>query len=158
MSNLLVYLSGHVHGGWRNRVRQMSESKGLDIPFKGPCENHSLSDNVGVQIRGITQSDVGDKFFPRVQDDLGGRFNDLRSQVWIARCDLLIAFFDQEHKNYRQWNVSSDIGEARRYGKPTIVVHGPAYRHSLKELVSRGDVVVDTLEQAVDLLEYVCAD
>ena len=158
MPNLLVYLTGHIHGDWRDQVRQMSEKKGLDITFKGPCENHGLSDDIGVQIRGITESDTGPDFFPRVKDALGGRVNNLRTQVWIARCDVLIAFFDEEHKNYRQWNTSSDIAEAKHHNKPVIVVHGPGFRHSLKELDGRADVVVDTLEQAVDVLDYVCTD
>ncbi|MDP6041834.1 MAG: YtoQ family protein [Candidatus Latescibacteria bacterium] len=156
--SLLVYLAGHIHGDWRERVRQMSEKKGLDITFKGPCENHGLSDDIGVQIRGITESDVGSGHFPNVKDDLGGRVNNLRTQVWISRCDVLIAFFDEEHKNYRQWNTSSDIAEAKQYNKPVIVVHGPGFRHSLKELDGRADVVVDSLEQAVEVLSYVCGD
>ncbi len=158
MNALTVFLSGHIHGGWRDRVRQLAESKGLDIAFKGPCEDHGLSDDIGVQIRGITRDDVGEDFYPRVQDDLGGRVNNLRAQVWIARSDLLIAFFDEEHKNYRQWNVSSDIGDAVALGKPIIVVHGPGFRHSLKELDGRANVVVDSLEQAVEVLAYVCAN
>lgn len=157
-NNLLVYLSGHIHGGWRDRVRKMCEERGLDIAFKGPCEDHGLSDDIGVKIQGIAESDVGAGFFSRVKDDLGGRVNDLRTRVWIARCDLLIAFFDEEHRNYRQWNTSSDIGEATRYNRPVIVVHGPGFRHSLKELDGRADVVVSTLEQAVEVLAYLCGD
>jgi YtoQ family protein len=154
---LTVFLSGHVHGDWRDQVRQMAKNKGLSITFKGPCEDHELSDNIGVQIRGITEDDVGAGFFPRIKDELGGQINKLRTQIWISKCDVLIAFFDEEHKNYRQWNVSSDIGEAINNGKPVIVVHGQGYRHSLKELVPRTDFVVDSLEQAVEVLAYVCA-
>ncbi len=158
-NSLLVYLSGHIHGDWRDRVRQMCEEKGLSIAFKGPCEDHGRSDNIGVEIRDLGESDVGSSdYFSRVKDDLGGRVNNLRTQVWIARCDLLIAFFDQEHGNYRQWNTSSDIGEAARYNKPVIVVHGPGFRHSLKELDGRANLVVDSLEQAVEALTYICGD
>jgi YtoQ family protein len=157
-NQLIVFLSGHVHGNWRDQVRQMAKDKGLSITFKGPCEDHELSDDIGVQIRGITEADVGADFFPRIKDDLGGRVNGLRTQVWISKCDVLIAFFDEEHKNYRQWNVSSDIGEAISNGKPVIMVRGQGYRHSLKELVPRTDFVVETLEQAVEVLAYVCAD
>ena len=156
--SLLVYLSGHIHGGWRDRVRRMCEEKGLSITFKGPCEDHGLSDGIGVRTRGITEGDTGPDFFSRVQDDLGGRVNNLRTRVWISRCDLLIAFFDQDHKNYRQWNTSSDIGEAARCNKPVISVHGPGFRHALKELDGRTDVVVDTLEQAVEVLAYICGE
>lgn len=155
---LTVFLTGHIHGDWRERVRQMAESKGLSILFKGPCEDHGLSDDIGVQIRNVTESDVGADYFPCVKDDLGGRVNNLRTRVWIARSDILIAFFDEDHKNYRQWNTSSDIAEANRHGKPVIVVHGPGFRHSLKELDGRADVVVDSLEQAVEVLAYVCGD
>ncbi|HCK08985.1 YtoQ family protein [bacterium] len=156
--NMTVFLSGHVHGDWRGTVKRMAEERGLPITFKGPCENHQLSDEIGANIRGLDSSDVGDSFFPKVQDDLGGRFNNLRNRIWIKKSDLLIAFFDDEHKNYRQWNVSSDIGEANRFGIPVLVVHGPSLRHSLKELDSRVEVVVDTLKQAVDVLAYVFTD
>ena len=158
-NNLLVYLAGHIHGGWRNHVCDLAKGKGLSITFKGPCEDHSLSDDVGVQIQGISEGDVGSSdFFPHVKDALGGRVNNLRTRVWISKCDLLIAFFDEEHKNYRQWNTSSDIGEAARHGKPVIVVHGPGFRHSLKEIDGRVDVVVSSLEQAVEVLAYVCGE
>ena len=60
--------------------------------------------------------------------------------------------------DYRQWNTASDIAEANRHNKPVIVVHGPGFRHALKELNGRADVVVNTLEQATEVLEYVCAD
>ncbi len=155
--SLLVYLAGHIHGDWRNRVQTMCEERGLNITFKGPCEDHSLSDDIGVKIRSLTESNVGSSdFFPRVKDDLGGQANNLRTRIWIARCDLLLAFFDEEHKNYRQWNTSSDIAEATRYEKPVLVVHGPGFLHSLKELDGRADLVVDSLEQAVETLAYIC--
>ena len=155
-TNLLVYLAGHIHGDWRERVRKMAEDKGLSITFKGPCEDHGRTDSDDVEIQRLTEDHVGSGFFPRVSDDLGGRVNNLRTRLWISKCDLLIAFFDEEHKNYRQWNTSSDISEAARYGKPVIVVHGPGFRHALKELDGRADVVVGTLEQAVEILAYAC--
>ena len=155
--SLLVFLSGHVHGDWRDHVRQLSEARNLPIVFKASCEDHERSDDIGVETRGVSESDVGSSdYFTVVKDDLGGRINALRNGIWISKCDLLIAFFDDEHKNYRQWNVSSDVGEAARHGKPVIVVHGPAYRHSLKELNGRTDAVVDSLEKAVDILKYIC--
>jgi YtoQ family protein len=155
-TSLLIYLAGHIHGDWRERVRRMCDAKGLDITFKGPCEDHGLSDGIGVQILGIGKEDVGEGYFPKVQDDLGGRVNNLRTRLWISKCDLLVAFFDEDHKNYRQWNTSSDIAEAARYGKPVLVVHGGGFRHPLKEIDGRADVVVETLEQAVEILAYAC--
>ena len=157
-NQLLAFLTGHIHGDWRDRVRRMAEEKGLSMTFKGPCEDHGLSDDIGAQIRGISDEDVGAEYFPRVKDDLGGRVNNLRTRIWIAKSDVLIAFFDEDHKNYRQWNTSSDIAEANRHGKPVIVVHGASFRHSLKELDGRADVVVDSLEQAVEILAYICGD
>ena len=156
--NLLVYLTGHIHGDWRDQVRRTAEEKGLSITFKGPCEDHGLSDDIGVRIRGLAEGDVGADYFPRVKDDLGGRVNNLRTSVWIARSDVVIAFFDEDHRSYRQWNTSSDIAEAKQRGKPVIVVHGPGFRHSLKELDGRADVIVDSLDQAVEVLAYVCRD
>ena len=48
------------------------------------------------------------------------------------------------------------IAEAARYGKPVLVVHGGGFRHPLKEIDGRADVVVGTLEQAVEILAYAC--
>lgn len=157
-TQMTAFLTGHIHGDWRNQVRKMAEQKDLNITFKGPCEDHGKSDDIGTDIRDISEDQVGADFFPRVKDALGGRVNNLRTRIWIAKADVLIAFFDEDHKNYRQWNTSSDIAEANRLGKPVIVVHGPGFRHALKELDGRADVVVDSLEQAVEVLAYVCAD
>ena len=157
-TDLTVFLSGHVHGSWRDDVRKMAEAKDLPITFKGPCEDHGQSDDVGVDIRGISESDVGPGFYPNLKDDLGGRVNNRRNRIWLAKSDVLIAFFDADHKHYRQWNVASDIGEANRLGVPVIVVHSPVFRHAMKELGARSDVVVNSLEQAVEVLAYVYAD
>ncbi len=157
--SLLIYLAGHIHGGWRERVRQMCEERNLPVIFKGPCEDHGRSDAIGVETQDITQDNVGSSdFFSRVQDDLGGRINDLRTGIWISKCDVLIAFFDEEQKGLRQWNTASDIAEAARHGKPVIVVHGPGFRHSLKEVDGRAHAVVETLEQAVEVLAYICEE
>jgi len=159
-NSLLVFLSGHIHGpeigqDWRAKICQLSKTRNLPVTFKGPCEDHHRSDNIGVQTRGISENEVGSPtYFSVVQDDLGGRINALRNGIWISKCDLLIAFFDD--KNYRQWNTSSDIGEAARHGKPVIVVHDPKFRHPLKELNGRTDAVVGSLEKAVDILSYIC--
>ncbi len=155
-TSLLIYLAGHIHGDWRERVRKLCEDRGLDITFKGPCEDHGRSDGVGVEIMGIGQEDVGEEYYPKLQDDLGGRVNNLRTRLWISKCDMLVAFFDDEHKNFRQWSTSSDISEAARYGKPVLVIHGGGFRHALKELDGRADVVVETIEQAVEVLAYAC--
>jgi YtoQ family protein len=157
-NDLTVYLAGHIHGDWRDQVRRMAESRGLSITFLGPCEDHGLSDSIGVKIRGITKTDVGEGYFSRVQDDLGGKVNDLRTRVGISRSDIVIAFFDEDQGGIRQWNTSGDIGEAAAHGKPVIVVHGPGFTHSLKEVDGRANVVVDSLEQAVEVLAYVCGD
>ena len=81
---LLVYLAGHIHGGWRDHVRKLCAEKGLEITFKGPCEDHGLSDDIGVKVLGVSESNVGESgYFPRVKDDLGGRVNDLRTEYGL---------------------------------------------------------------------------
>lgn len=156
---LLVYLAGHIHGDWRDRVAELCRQRGLPIDFRGPCTDHGRSDAVGTQTLGVGEQDVGSKeFFKRLQDATGGAINDLRSAVWINRCDLLVAFFDQEQEGIRQWNTPSDIADAARAGKPVLVVGGPKLRHSLKEVAARADAVVETLEQAVEVLAYICEE
>ena len=65
--SMTVFLSGHIHGGWRDHVRELAEDKALDITFKGPCEDHGLSDDIGVKIRGIAKEDVGEDFVEGVR-------------------------------------------------------------------------------------------
>ncbi|HUW82985.1 MAG TPA: YtoQ family protein [Phycisphaerae bacterium] len=153
--SLLVYLAGHIHGDWRERVRKMAEERGLPVRFRGPREDHARSDNVGFDVLGLTAGDVGEKLAKLVRDDLGGRANNLRTRLWIGKCVLVLAFFDGEQTSLRQWNTAADIGVARALGKPVLVVRTPNLVHSLKELTPRADFVVDSLEQAVDALAYV---
>ena len=97
-TDLTVFLSGHVHGSWRDDVRKMAEAKDLPITFKGPCEDHGQSDDVGVDIRGISESDVGPGFYPNLKDDLGGRVNNLRNRIWLAKSDVLIVERVERHR------------------------------------------------------------
>ena len=56
--------------------------------------------------------------------------------------DILVAFFDEEHKNYRQWNTSSDISEAARCGKPLSLVMVDVDDFSARAVLKAGDGVV----------------
>jgi len=156
--SLLVYLAGHIHGDWRERVRKMAEQRGLPVRFYGPREDHARSDSVGFDVLALTAGDVGEKLANLVRDNLGGRANNLRTRLWIGKCDLVLAFFDGEHTNLRQWNTAADIGVAQALGKPVLIVRTPSLVHSLKELAPRADFVVDTLEQAIDVLAYIFED
>ena len=140
---------------WRERVRKMAEQGGLPVRFCGLREDHPRSDNFGFDVLGLTAGDVGEKLAKLVRDDLGGRANNLRTRLWIGKCDLVLAFFDGEQTNLRQWNTAADIGIAQALGKPVLVVRTPNLVHSLKELAPRADFVVDSLEQAVDVQAYV---
>jgi YtoQ family protein len=156
---LLVYLAGHIHGDWRDRVAAMAGDRDLPVDFAGPCTDHSLSDAIGVQTLGVSEQDVGSaEWFKGIRDATGGAINNLRTRIWIHRCDLLIAFFDQDEPNLRQWNTPTDIGVARAAGKPVLIVGGPKLTHSLKEAAAGADVLVETLEQAVEVLAYICGD
>lgn len=154
-AEILVYLAGHIHSEWRARVREMAESHGLAARFCGPQEDHGRSDNIGFEVLGLKAGDVGEKLAGRVRDELGGRVNNLRTRLWISRCDLMLAFFDGEHKSLRQWNTASDIALAQSLGKPVLLARSAEFVHSLKEMGPRADVVVDSLEQAVEVLAYV---
>lgn len=155
---LLVYLAGHIHDDWRGRVRRLTEERDLPVDFCGPREDHSRSDNVGFDILGLTPDDVGPALAARLRDEYGGAVNNFRTRIWLRQCDLMLAFFDGDHANLRQWNTASDIGVAQALGKPVIVARSPSFTHSLKELGPRADVVVDSLEQAVDALAYIFED
>ena len=155
---LLVYLAGHIHGDWRARVRGMAKERKLPVQFCGPREEHARSDSAGFDILGLSAADVGEKLAGRVRDEYGGRVNNLRTRLWLQKCDLVLAFFDGEHKGLRQWNTASDIAVAQGFGKPVLLARSADFTHSLKELGPRADCVVDSLEQAVEVLAYIFED
>ncbi len=142
---LIVYLAGEIHTPWREEIKTRISEKGLPISFVSPQTNHDLSDDIGAQILG----EQPNKYF---HDDAASSINNLRTEVMMKKSDVVIALFGEE---YKQWNTAMDASRAVAEGKPLIIIRPEKLIHPLKELSNKANVVCESVEQAVSVLEYV---
>lgn len=140
-----VYLAGHIHGDWRQEVAQKAEDRDLSLHFVGPQTNHDLSDNIGENILG---EQPGSYF----KDDAASSINNFRTSVLMNKADFVIALYGED---YKQWNTTMDATTAINAGKPLIIVRPKKVIHPLKELSNKADVTVETLDQALEIVEYI---
>lgn len=147
MEDLTVYLAGEIHSDWRDQLRAFVAELNVpaDIDYVGPQEDHDLSDDIGEAI-------LGEQPGPRYRDLMGGKVNNLRRRVQMARADLVVAYFGPE---YKQWNTAADAGAAAAMDRPLILVRDPQHTHALKDLDAFAAVTVETLEQAAHLIAYI---
>ena len=142
---LIVYLAGEIHTDWREQVISGAEEAGLPVEFLAPVTDHPASDEVGVSILGPEEKDFW-------KDHKGSGINAIRTRTALERCDVVVVKFGEK---YRQWNAAFDAGYAAALGKQLIVIHPPEFNHALKELDGAAQVVAETPEQVIQILEYV---
>lgn len=142
---LTVYLAGEIHTPWREEIKTLVGEKELPISFVSPQTNHDLSDDIGAQILG----EQPNKYF---HDDAASSINNLRTEVMMKKSDIVIALFGEE---YKQWNTAMDASRAVAEGKPLIIIRPEKLIHPLKELSNKANVVCESVEQAVSVLEYI---
>lgn len=142
---LIVYLAGQIHDDWRKQLVKGAEERNLPLLFKGPQENHELSDDIGERIKGKQPN-------PIFRDHAASEVNNLRTRIWMQKADIVIALFGDK---YRQWNTAMDASMALALNKPLILIRPASLHHPLKELAQRAQLVVETPEQALDALAYV---
>ena len=142
---LTVYLAGQIHDDWREQLKELIAAKNLPYQFVGPQTNHAISDDIGEEILGEQPNSL-------VKDDKASDINNFRTQVLLQKADVVIALFGED---YRQWNTAMDATSAIHLNKPLLIVRPETLIHPLKELSNKANVTVETLEQAVQVLEYV---
>ncbi|MGG4488666.1 YtoQ family protein [Metabacillus idriensis] len=142
---LQVYLAGEIHSNWRNEVKDKTGN--LPILFTGPMENHDRSDLIGEEILGTQPNAI-------YRDEAASRINNFRSKVLMAKSDIVIALFGEK---YKQWNTAMDASSALSNNKPLIIIRPENLHHPLKELSSKADVTVETVDQAIAVLSYLFA-
>ncbi|SFB37066.1 YtoQ family protein [Lentibacillus halodurans] len=142
---LTVYLAGQIHDDWRGELKSKAKQKNLPLTFVAPQTNHDRSDNVGDDILGEQPGNV-------YKDDAASSINNLRTQVLMQKSDVVIALFGEK---YKQWNTAMDASTAITMNKPTIVVRPESLIHPLKELSNKANVTVETVDQALDVLNYI---
>ncbi|MBU8879770.1 YtoQ family protein [Bacillus sp. FJAT-29790] len=145
---LTVYLAGEIHTSWRDELKEKAKSLQLPLHFVGPMENHDRSDLIGEEILG-KQPD------PIFRDEAASNINNLRTQILMKKSDLVIALFGEK---YRQWNTAMDASSALSLGKPLILIRPQELHHPLKELSSKANVTVETVNQALKVLSYIFED
>lgn len=142
---LTVYLAGQIHDDWRDQVEQKAKEKKLSLNFVGPQTNHDLSDNIGENI-------LGEQPGGYYKDDAASSINNLRTQVLMQKSDLVIALFGEK---YKQWNTAMDASTAVALDKPLILIRPEELIHPLKELSNKANVTVSTVDQAMEVIEYI---
>lgn len=142
---LTVYLAGQIHDDWREELKSKAKEKELPLTFVAPQTNHDRSDNVGEDILGQQPGKV-------YKDDAASSVNNLRTEVLMQKSDVVIALFGEK---YKQWNTAMDASAAMTMGKPTILVRPESLIHPLKELSNKANVTVETIDQALDVLNYI---
>ena len=142
---LTVYLAGQIHDNWREELKEKVAAKGLDIDFVAPQTDHNAWDDSGEKI-------LGEQPNHHYRDDAASDINNFRTQILMNKADLVIALFGDQ---YRQWNTAMDATTAINHNKPLIIVRPTELIHSLKELSNKANVTVETLDQAVEVLDYV---
>ncbi|RDW16391.1 hypothetical protein CWR48_17255 [Oceanobacillus arenosus] len=141
----IVYLAGQIHDDWREKLMEKVEERKLPFTFVSPQTNHSLSDNIGENVLGKQPSNI-------YKDAAASSINNFRTEVLLQKADIVIALFGEE---YRQWNTAMDASTAIAMNKPTIIIRPESLIHPLKELSSKANVTVETVEQALDVLAYI---
>ncbi|SEU07853.1 YtoQ family protein [Salinibacillus kushneri] len=142
---LTVYLAGEIHSNWREELKSKALENKLPLTFVGPQENHDLSDDIGEKILGSQPNNVA-------RDDAASSVNNLRTQVLMQKADVVIALFGEK---FKQWNTAMDASMAVTLNKPLILIRPDSLVHPLKELSNRANVTVETVDQALDVLQYI---
>ncbi|MGG0644063.1 YtoQ family protein [Sporosarcina gallistercoris] len=142
---LSVYLAGEIHSSWRDEVKEKAAALRLPVTFYGPMLDHDRSDNIGEEILG-TQHDAVAK------DAAASSFNNLRTELLLKKCDLVIALFGEK---YKQWNTAMDASTAVALNKPLILIRPHEHHHALKELSRKAHATVETPDQALKALKYI---
>ncbi len=141
---LSIYLAGQIHDDWREQLKNKAIEKNLPINFTGPQEEHDLSDDIGENILGKQPNQF-------TRDDAASGVNNFRTEIMLRKADAVIALFGD---SYKQWNTAMDAGIAIGLNKPLIIVRPENLIHPLKELSNKANVTVETIDQALEVLEY----
>lgn len=140
-----MYLAGQIHDDWRDDLKNKVQQADLPYNFVSPQTDHDLSDNIGEKVLG---KQPGDYF----KDDAASDINNFRTQVLMQKSDIVIAKFGED---FRQWNTAMDATTAGNLGKPLIIIRPDSIIHPLKELSNKANITVETIDQAVEVLQYV---
>jgi len=140
-----VYLSGEIHGDWREHLARGVADADLPVELVSPITDHERSDACGVRI-------LGDEAQAFWRDHKGAKVNAIRTRTLLERADVVVVRFGER---YRQWNAAFDAGWAAATGTPYVTLHDEGLDHALKEVDAGALAVAREPDQVVALLSYV---
>lgn len=148
LNYLKAYLSGEIHTGWRDNIKDKVLKLELPVNLLSPVTNHSVSDDCGIEILG----EENKKFW---HDYKGASINSIRTKSMIEKSDIVIVKFGDK---YRQWNAAFDAGMAVTLGKSLITLHDESLDHALKEIDAASSAVCRNEDQVINTLRYVTSN
>ena len=148
LNYLKAYLSGEIHTGWRDNIKDKVLKLELPVNLLSPVTNHSVSDDCGIDILG----EENKKFW---HDYKGASINSIRTKSMIEKSDIVIVKFGDK---YRQWNAAFDAGMAVTLGKSLITLHDESLDHALKEIDAASSAVCRNEDQVINTLRYVTSN
>ena len=148
LNYLKAYLSGEIHTGWRDNIKDKVLKLELPVNLLSPVTNHSVSDDCGIEILG----EENKKFW---HDYKGASINSIRTKSMIEKSDIVIVKFGD---TYRQWNAAFDAGMAVTLGKSLITLHDESLDHALKEIDAASSAVCRNEDQVINTLRYVTSN
>ena len=148
LNYLKAYLSGEIHTGWRDNIKDKVLKLELPVNLLSPVTNHSVSDDCGIEILG----EENKKFW---QDYKGASIYSIRTKSMIEKSDIVIVKFGDK---YRQWNAAFDAGMAVTLGKSLITLHDESLDHALKEIDAASSAVCRNEDQVINTLKYVTSN
>ncbi len=148
LNYLKAYLSGEIHTGWRDNIKDKVLKLELPVNLLSPVTNHSVSDDCGIEILG----EENKKFW---HDYKGASINSIRTKSMIEKSDIVIVKFGDK---YRQWNAAFDAGMAVTLGKSLITLHDESLDHALKEIDAASSAVCRNEDQVINTLKDVTSN
>ena len=142
---LIVYLSGEIHTGWRLEIIKKSNDLKLPIKFTEPETNHQLSDNCGNMILGEEENNFW-------KDNKSAKMNSIKTKQLIEKSDVVVVRFGEK---YKQWNAAFDAGYAVAHSKSLIIIHNDEQQHALKEIDANALVVAKNIDEVVKTFRYI---
>ena len=139
-----IYLSGEIHTDWRERIIAEAEVRKLPVTFSSANTDHDSSDAAGDALEPASEG-----FW---RDHKSAKVNAIRTKTLIENADLAIIRFGDK---YKQWNAAFDAGYCAALGTPYITLHDENIVHPLKEVDGAALAWAQTVEQVIEVLEYV---
>jgi YtoQ family protein len=142
--NWTVYLSGEIHGDWREKIMQGARENKLPLEFTSAVTDHEASDAAG-DVLGAES----DSYW---RDHKSSKVNAIRTKTLIEQCDLAVVRFGDR---YKQWNAAFEAGICAALDRPYITLHDEDIIHPLKEVDAAAMAWAKTPQQVVEVLKYV---